>query len=49
MSRTDFLEFVVNVEGSATTTSWMLKASFFSDVINFHLEQVITPSEPVFQ
>jgi len=36
-------EVVVDVEGFATTTSWMLKAVFFSDVINFRLGLVITP------
>jgi len=36
-------EVVVDVEGFATTTSWMLEVGFFSDVINFRLEQAIIP------
>jgi len=36
-------EVVVDVEGFATTTSSMSEVGFFSDVINFRLESVITP------
>jgi len=36
-------EVVVDAEGFAATTSRMLWGSSVSDVINFRLEQVITP------
>jgi len=36
-------EVVVDSEGSAVTTSYVLEANFCSDVINFRLEQVIIP------
>jgi len=38
-----FFEVVVDSGRFAATTSSMLEARFFSDVINFRLELVITP------